>query len=529
MNQVVMGYLGAALLLTVGGVAFALIVRGASPLVVRAPETWHRWGWLLLAVALALPAAWRTATHTRRGPAPIELWSGAATWDGGPRLPRLTVRWAGSDAGEASRIQLDRWPMAAGISFLLGGVAISALSLVRRRRRLAALCAALPVIKRVGAVRVCASALAPVPFAARAGGLAYIVVPTALVADGVRLRLVIGHEAHHHRRGDLVGAVWLGIVRALFFWNPAVALWEKALIELQDLACDRRVVDRQRVSAVEYGRCLLWAAQAGRGPRYRLAPARGMADSVGSLRRRITALAGGGSRRQTGAVAAGAVLLLGMVGTSWLVQGAVTDRRVSEGEVLAMAARIEKRSGFQLVVDGHVVDALNRRVASPEAREPMRQAFARMATYRAMIEQVLRERNLPLELLSVPLHESGFDNDAHPDRPVAVRSAGIWQIIPVTARKLGLEVSPARDERLDPKRATEAATAYLADNHARLGDWPLAIAAYNGGLGAVEATTAGLSTAQARARILASAREYGRYLASAMASIILIDNPSLLD
>jgi peptidoglycan lytic transglycosylase D len=106
---------------------------------------------------------------------------------------------------------------------------------------------------------------------------------------------------------------------------------------------------------------------------------------------------------------------------------------------------------------------------------------------------------------------------------------GLWQLMPKTARRLGLEVSATRDERLDPRRATEAAVALLAENHAQLGDWPLAIAAYNAGLPLVRQIATGVSPAEARARILASSSEYGRYLASAMASMILIDNPTLLD
>jgi soluble lytic murein transglycosylase-like protein len=103
-------------------------------------------------------------------------------------------------------------------------------------------------------------------------------------------------------------------------------------------------------------------------------------------------------------------------------------------------------------------------------------------------------------------------------------------MLPTVARKFGLEVSESRDERLDPRRDTDAATALLAQHHARLGDWPLAIAAYNGGIGAVERFIAGASIPEARARILANVdAEYGRYLASVMASIILLDNPTLLD
>jgi hypothetical protein len=530
MSDVLVLYLAAALLLTVSGLAFAVIVRFAPALVAERPERWHRWAWLLMALALVLPVTWRWAGQVRRGPAPIEVWTGAASWAGGPALPRLTIR-AASELHAAPALRLDRWAMGGALVFALGGMLISAGLLWRERRRLRALCTSLPVVKRVGRVRICASDLMPGPFAARAAGQAFIVVPTALLADLARLRLVISHEAHHHRRGDLASALWLELLQILFFWNPAVSAWKRAMAELQDLACDRQVL-RRKVSATEYGRCLLWAAEAVHERRFRLQGARAMAaGSNGSLRRRMIAILGrnAAARRWLAWVSMTATMVV-VAGTSWLAHGAVADRRVSAAEVAAMAARIEARSGFPVLVDEHVVEALNRKVASPEAREPLRAALGRMPRYRPMIEATLRERGLPLELLAMALHESGFDSEARTSRPVEKRSVGLWQIMPGVARTLGLEVSAERDERLDPRRSTEAAAALLAADHARLGDWPLAIAAYNGGLPTIEKRIAGLTTTEARARILASTdKEYGRYLASAMAAVILIENPQLLD
>ena len=521
MNDVLVIYLVAALLLTVTGAALTAMVRFTPGLVADRPERWHRWAWLLVGLALLLPAAWRWGGQARRGPAPIELWSGAASWTGGPALPRLTIRGVGPGAHARPMVRLERWAMGGGLAFALGGMLVSTLGLLRERRRLRSLCEALPLVKRVGRVRVCASDHVPVPFAARAGGLAYIVVPTPLLADLARLRLVIGHEAHHHRRGDLASALWLEVLRILFFWNPALGAWKRSMVELQDLACDQHVLRRREVSATEYGRCLLWAAESAYERRFRLEGARAMAAaSTASLRRRMVAiLAGpGGTPRRWLAWSSRAATLLLVAGTSWLAHGAVADRRVGAGEVAALAARIEARSGFPVLVDEHVVEALNRMVASPEAREPLREALARMPRYRPMIETVLRERGLPLELLAVALHESRLDSEARTSRPIEKRAVGLWQLMPGTARALGLEVSSAHDERLDPRRSTEGAAALLAAGHARLGDWPLAIAAYNRGLPGIEKETDGLTVTEARARILGTRLEYGRYLASAMAT-----------
>ena len=171
---------------------------------------------------------------------------------------------------------------------------------------------------------------------------------------------------------------------------------------------------------------------------------------------------------------------------------------------------------------------LNGKLANPGWRETMKQGLARMPAYRAMMEGVLREQGLPVELVAMVLSESAFDKDAKTSRPLERRSVGIWQIMPGTGRRLGLVVTPEQDERLDPRKSSEAAARYLRQLHDEFKDWPLAIAGYNAGEARLRTLIAGLTPAQAQDRLLASEAEYGRYLASVMISALLIEEPSLL-
>lgn len=97
------------------------------------------------------------------------------------------------------------------------------------------------------------------------------------------------------------------------------------------------------------------------------------------------------------------------------------------------------------------------------------------------MDVVFRKYGLPVELKYLAVVES----ELNPSAVSPVGAVGTWQLMPATAKILGLKMSKGYDERRLTNKSTKAAAIYLRDLYTEFGDWLLVMAAYNCGPGPV--------------------------------------------
>ncbi len=387
------------------------------------------------------------------------------------------------------------------------------------------------LVRKIGNVEIRTIQDLSIPFSFYLPGKAYVMLPTKILTNATDLRVATLHELQHHRQRDTLWVYPLLVLNLFCFINPFMHLWCKWVSEIQEFACDDALVDRKKVSSLDYASCLFQAAQTQLGQTAPPACATGFVGlfQQNILKRRIQNMF---TEKNTNGKRSMCILMITIIASllttiSYASKGFVQDRRVTMSEGLEYGKRAQEGSAFPIVMNDRVLKQLNRYVGTPEGREFMRKSLIRMETYKDLVTDKLAEYGAPIELMAIPLVESGYQNLSPASNKV--KAAGVWQFIASTARIYGLRVDEQVDERMQPELLTDAAMRYLLSNRLRFKDWHLSILAFNLGESAVQKGIDQVGSKNAWHLVENGIENDRDYLPKVMAAIIIMKNPNLVN
>lgn len=360
---------------------------------------------------------------------------------------------------------------------------------------------------------------------------AYVVLPTYFLENKIDLKLALQHEFQHLRQNDVIWLQIFAVFKLLGVFNPLLTVWMRWFDGLHELACDEALVLHKRVMPETYGQCLLNVAKAAltaTSSHYSVVQPLMHVHASSLLNRRITMLFNYQKRQMKRSLlwmmSVGLILFASMA--AYATTSNDTLNPLSVSQVTALLQHSDSANELTMTITSEVVNEINQIRTNPKAREFFHASMQRMTTLAPSIRIQLQANKMPNDLLALPLAESGYQ--ALPEN--SVHSAGIWQIIPSTARHYGLTVNAKQDERFNLTKATQAALAYLQKLHAEFKDWNLAIMAYNQGEDEIHQLIAqtGQSNPWQLIRSSSANAELKKYLPSVYAAVMIMHHPELI-
>ena len=189
----------------------------------------------------------------------------------------------------------------------------------------------------------------------------------------------------------------------------------------------------------------------------------------------------------------------------------------------ATAELATTKSDLPLMVNEYVATFINFFANTQKGHNTLMHSFQRSGRYRTMIQRVMAEEGVPQDLIYLAVAESGFQPQAVNRRS---RAGGMWQFMP--HGNYGLTRNEYVDERYDPEKSTRAYARYMKFLYDQLGDWYLAMAAYDWGAGNVQRAVqkTGYADFWQLYRRHELPRETQNYVPEILAAIIVANNPT---
>jgi len=380
--------------------------------------------------------------------------------------------------------------------------------------------------KKIGKLSVFLSEKSVTPYAFSYFGRSYVSLPISLLSDAKNFAISSKHEIQHIRSKDTVFTYLGSVLKAVFFFNPAVLYWIKSINLEQEFSCDEKVISKRGVSEQDYKNCLFEVAKLGMSCERNLVGATGFffGSTRSELIRRIQMMSTEKNKINKVALALVFATTLSLVSISaYAFSKHAGFGKLNAAEVQKMVDQNTFSEGFKIDVNQEVLKQLNRLTRTAKGKKQTAWVLKNFEKYKKVIHEAAHKHGLPEEIAAVAFVESGFTN------PGKTRSygEGMWQFIYPTAEAYGLVVN-GKDLRRDVPAATDAAMKYLSSLNMIFADLRLAILSYNAGESAVAKRITHVRSRDPWA-ITKSGLKYDKgYLAKVMAAAIVMKNPEMI-